>query len=148
MADNPNLATLERAYERWGRTKGGNVDEILDLFRDDVEMRSVLVPDVPSDLSGIHAQREQAAAYFEALLRDWEMLYFDVDRYIADGDDIVMVGRMGWRNRATGNEVHSPKVDIWQFRDGKVVSFFELFDSLGFAQAIGAVPSMAPSAVG
>jgi hypothetical protein len=29
----------------------------------------------------------------------------------------------------------TPKIDVWTFRNGKAVRFFEMFDSLGFARA-------------
>jgi ketosteroid isomerase-like protein len=137
---NPNLAALEQAYAQWSETRGGNVDAILDLFADDVEMRSVLTPEtVPHELAGTHFARARAADYFAELTANWQMISYDVDRFIADGDDIVMVGRCHWRHRASGNEVDTPKVDIWHFENGKATSFLEMFDSLAFARAVGAI---------
>jgi ketosteroid isomerase-like protein len=139
MTDNPHLPVLEQAYRNWSETKGGSFEEILDLFDDEVEMRSVLSPDIPHEISGTHRTKAEAVNYFAGLARDWEMLAYDVDRFIADGDDIVMVGRCAWRNRATGKVVDTPKVDIWHFENGKITQFLEMFDSLGFVQALGEV---------
>ena len=139
MTENPNLEALRGAYARWSGTKGGNVDEILDLFDAQIEMRSALSEDVPDPIAGTHRRWQQAAQYFSGLLRDWEMLAFDVDRLIDGGDEIVMVGRCAWRNRATGKVVDTPKVDIHTFRNGKIVRFQEVYDTLGFARALGAV---------
>lgn len=141
MADNPNLETLRGAYARWGGTKGGNVDEILNMFADEIEMHSALPADVPDSVAGTHRSRAEARDYFTGLLRDWDMEYYDVDRFIVGegGDEIVMVGRCAWRNKATGLTVDTPKVDIHTFRDGKVVRFQEVYDTLGFARALGAV---------
>ena len=136
---NPNVAALEQVYARWAETKGGSAAEVLELFDDRVEMRSVLTPELPSDLAGPHISKHQAAEYFASLARDWEMIYWDVYQFIADGDDVVMVGRCAWRNRATGAEVDTPKVDIWHFENGKATRFMEVFDSLAFARAVGAV---------
>jgi len=140
---NPHVVALREAYRRWRETKGGSAEEILALFDVRVEMRSVLKPaDVPSELAGVHRSREQAADYFAALARDWEMLDYVVDQFIADGEygeDVVMIGRCAWRHRETGREVDSPKVDIWHFEFGKVTRFTEMFDSLGFARAVGAI---------
>ena len=136
---NPNVAALDHAYARWRDTKGGSADEVLALFDDQVEMRSVLTDEMPSELAGSHISKQQAAQYFAALARDWEMIYWDVYQIIADGDDVVMVGRCAWRSRATGAEVDTPKVDIWHFENGKATRFMELFDSLAFARAVGAV---------
>jgi hypothetical protein len=142
IEDNVHVMALRHAYARWRETKGGSADEILALFDDKIEMRSVLGSDVPSDLAGIHRTREEAADYFAALARDWEMIDYVVDQFIADGEygeDVVMVGRCAWRHRATGEVVNSPKVDIWSFAFGKATRFTEMFDSLAFARAVGAV---------
>ena len=139
--DNPHVVALREAYRRWRETKGGSADEILALFDARVEMRSVLAPEVPSELAGTHATREQAAEYFAALARDWEMLDYVVDQFVADGeygDDVVMIGRCAWRHRESGIVVDTPKVDIWHFEFGKVTRFTEMFDSLAFARAVGA----------
>ena len=56
---------------------------------------------------------------------------------VGDGDTVVWIGRCSWRNRHDGKTVDSPKVDIWTFRNGKAVRFFEMFDSLAFARATG-----------
>lgn len=136
---NPNVAALERVYARWSETKGGSAAEVLELFDERVEMRSVLGEELPSEIAGAHLSRDRAADYFAGIAREWEMLYFDVYQFIADGDDVVMVGRCAWRSRATGAEVDTPKVDIWHFENGKATRFMELFDSLAFARAVGAV---------
>ena len=140
--ENPNVTALRRAYRRWRETKGGCADEILALFDDRVEMRSVLEADLPSGVAGTHKTRAEAAEYFEALAREWEMLDFVVDRFVADGeygDEVVAIGRCAWRHRSSGNIVDTPKVDIWHFEFGKATRFTEMFDSLAFARAVGAV---------
>ena len=139
MDPGSNLATLEAAYRRWGESKGGSVDEVLDLFADHIEMRSVLTADVPHEISGTHSSKDEARTYFEGLLKDWEMLSFEAERFIegVGGEDIVMVGRCAWRHRTTRAEVATPKVDIWRFENGKAVLFYELFDTLAFARGVG-----------
>ena len=136
---NPNVVRLEKLYARWNETKGACADEVLELFDDHVEMRSVLTAEMPSELAGQKTSRAQAGEYFAALARDWEMLYFDAYQFIGDQDDVVMVGRCAWRHRQTGAEVDTPKIDIWHFENGRATRFFEMFDSLAFARAVGAV---------
>src|SRR5688572_23252806 len=103
MADtDADLIALEKAYARWSETKGANVDEILDLFDDKIVMRSVLSDDIDDPISGTHVSKAEAAEYFAGLLKDWEMISYDKDRFISDGKgNIVWVGRCAWRNRAT-----------------------------------------------
>jgi hypothetical protein len=139
---NPHVAALRDAYRRWRESKGGSADEILALFDDKVEMRSVLAADLPSGVAGRHVSKSEAAEYFAALGREWEMLDYVVDEFVADGEfgeTVVMIGRCAWRHRETGAVVDTPKIDIWHFAFGKAVRFTEMFDSLAFARAVGGV---------
>ena len=143
IEDNPHVIALRHAYARWRETRGGCADEILELFDDRIEMRSVLTRgDVPSELAGRHVSKAEAARYFAALALEWEMVDYVVDEFVADGEYgelVVMIGRCAWRHRGTGALVDSPKVDIWRFEFGKATRFTEMFDSLAFARAVGAV---------
>lgn len=140
---NPHVVALREAYRRWRETKGGSAEEILALFDERIEMRSVLNPDnVPSQLAGRHVAKAEAADYFAALARDWEMLDYVVDEFVADGEygeTVVAIGRCAWRHRESGAVVDTPKIDIWNFEFGKATRFTEMFDSLAFARAVGAV---------
>jgi ketosteroid isomerase-like protein len=129
------LDQLKSAYENWRRTKGGNLDEVLNLFDDRIEMHSVLEPGVKHELARVQTSREDTKAYFRELLDNWEMIDFPTEKVLADGDTVVWIGRCHWRNRKDGNVLDTPKIDVWTFRNGKAVRFFEMFDSLGFARA-------------
>ncbi len=138
---NPHVIALRGAYRRWRETKGGSADEILALFDDKIEMRSVAASDLPSGVAGRHVTKAEAADYFAALAAEWEMIDYVVDQFVADGEygeDVVMIGRCAWRHRGTGTVVDSPKIDIWRFEFGKATRFTEMFDSLAFARAVGA----------
>lgn len=139
MTDEPAARPADRlrqAYQLWSESRGAESDQWIDLFADTIEMRSVLTPDLPDDLAAIRRSLSGALEYFQTVARDWEMIDFRADRYVDGGDDVVMVGRCAWRNRATGKIVDTPKVDIWHFENGKAVSFLEMFDSLAFVRAI------------
>ena len=130
---------VAEAYRTWRESRGSNVDEVIDMMADEIEMRSVLDPGLPDDLAADRKTRDEARQYFEILSRDWEMIDYPQEKIVADGDTVVWIGRCHWRHRATGREINSPKVDIWTFRNGKAVRFFEMFDSLGFASTAGLI---------
>lgn len=139
---NPHVAALRDAYRRWRETRGGSAGEILALMDDRIEMRSVLASDLPSGVAGRHVSKAEAADYFEALAREWEMLDYVVHEFVADGEygeTVVVIGRCAWRHRESGREVDTPKIDVWHFAFGKAVRFTEMFDSLAFARTVGAV---------
>ena len=127
---------LRQAYAAWSESRGSD-HAWLDLLADNVEMRSVLTPELPDDFATA-PRRGRAAAmeYVQTLGRDWEMMEFVCERFIDAGDDVVMVGHCAWRNRATGKIVDTPKVDVWRFENGRAASFLEMFDSLAFVRAI------------
>jgi len=129
-------ARLRDAYALWSQSSGTRSDQWIALLSDGIEMRSVLTPDLPDDLAATRRTLSGALEYFQTVGRDWEMINFICDRFVDGGDDVVMVGRCAWRNRATGRVVDTPKVDVWRFEDGKAVSFLEMFDSLAFVRAI------------
>ena len=129
------LDQLKSAYDNWRRTKGGNLDEVLNLFDDQIEMHSVLEPGVKHELARVQTSREDTKKYFRELLDNWEMIDFPTEKVLADGDTVVWIGRCHWRNMKDGNVLDTPKIDVWTFRNGKAVRFFEMFDSLGFARA-------------
>ena len=127
---------LRDAYALWSESSGTRSDQWIALLSDGIEMRSVLTPDLPDDLAATRRTLSGALEYFQTVARDWEMIHYTVDRMVDGGDDVVMVGRCAWRNRATARVVDTPKVDVWRFEGGKAVSFLEMFDSLGFVRAI------------
>jgi ketosteroid isomerase-like protein len=127
---------LRQAYRIWSDSRGASSEQWIELLAPNIEMRSVLTPDLPDDLAATRRNLSGALEYFQTVARDWEMIDFSAERYVDGGDDVVMVGRCAWRNRATGKIVDTPKVDIWHFEDGKAVSFLEMFDSLAFVRAI------------
>ena len=129
------LDQLKSAYDNWRRTKGGNLDEVLNLFDDQIEMHSVLELGVKHELARVQTSREDTKKYFRELLDNWEMIDFPTEKVLADGDTVVWIGRCHWRNKKDGNVLDTPKIDVWTFRNGKAVRFFEMFDSLGFARA-------------
>jgi len=127
---------LREAYALWSDSKGATSGHWLALLGDEIEMRSVLTPDLPDELAAIRHSRLEASDYFQTIARDWEMIEFTVQRMVDGGDDVVMIGRCAWRNRATDVVVETPKVDVWRFAGGRAVSFLEMFDSLAFARAL------------
>jgi ketosteroid isomerase-like protein len=129
------LDQLKSAYDNWRRTKGGNLDEVLNLFDDQIEMHSVLEPGVKHELARVQTSREDTRKYFRELLDNWEMIDFPTEKVLAEGDTMVWIGRCHWKNKQDGKELDTPKIDVWTFRNGKAVRFFEMFDSLGFARA-------------
>ncbi len=46
----------------------------------------------------------------------------------------MVICSTGWRSKATGKSIDTPKVDVWRVRDGNIVAFFEYYDTAAVAQ--------------
>ena len=120
-----NVDTLKQAYHHWSESKGSSVDHWLSIMADEIDFRS-LVDDMPQIPFGKRPMdRAGVRQYLEGLHQDWEMIYYRVDRYIAQDDDVAVVGATAWRNRRTGKPAETALVNLWRFKDGKAVGFFE-----------------------
>jgi ketosteroid isomerase-like protein len=131
-----NTGLLREAYARWNESRGASVDHWMGLLADRISFGSIAggtAPQIPfaTDYDGKRALR----GYFEGLSRDWEMIHFTPQEFVAQGDVVVMRGATAWRNRQTGKIFATPKLDFWRFRDGKAIEFFEFFDTAGAMQA-------------
>jgi len=71
----------------------------------------------PGTRTGVESFNEAIRSVFHA----WEDLRFEADRVIDSGDEVVALGQVGGRGRATGIEVAQPHGQVWAFRDGRVV---------------------------
>ena len=125
-----NMAIVSAAYQQWHDSKGGSVENWIDLMSDDVQFQS-MGEDSGEGLAFARAYRSMAklADYFRGLLQAMEMIHYTADQYIAQGDTVVMIGSTAWQSKATGKRFDTPKVDVLKLRNGKVVEFAEYFDT-------------------
>lgn len=124
-----NVDKLKPAYQAWNDSRGQGPAVWLDLFADDVEMRSLADGASGMEFTSVRKGLAEAREFFAGVTKDWEMIYFSADDFITEGDRVVMIGRCSWRHRGTGKAVESPILHVWRFRDGKAVEFFECFDT-------------------
>ena len=66
---------------------------------------------------------------FAGLERDWQMIEFAAEHFVAQDDRVVMLGRCAWRYKKTGKVAWTHKADSWRFANGKAVEFFEYYDT-------------------
>jgi hypothetical protein len=125
-----HVATLREAYRQWSETKGGSADHWAGLFADEgVQMRSLAGGATGMEFTRERSSKSEIRKYFEGLVADWEMIRYTTEEFIAQGDRVVMVGSCAFRHRGTGKVVETPKCDVFQFRQGKVVKFMEFYDT-------------------
>lgn len=131
MADElRNVEMLKQAYKRWGDSKGGSADDWLKICADNIAFGSLAQgAPVHANYLTAYQSRDALKDYFAGLSRDWEMIEYVTEHYIAQGDRVVVLGRCSWRFKRSGKVVSTPKADSWRIVDGKAVEYFEYYDT-------------------
>jgi ketosteroid isomerase-like protein len=124
-----NAETIRAAYRLWSDTRGGSVATWLELFADDVVIRSLAGEHAAMGFARGRRGKGDAERYFAELAASWEIVSFEVEEILADGDRVVVLSQVACRSRAAGKVARSPKADVFRFSDGKVVEFLEFFDT-------------------
>ncbi|WP_413991258.1 nuclear transport factor 2 family protein [Labrys okinawensis] len=124
-----NKAILENAYRRWNETRGDSVEELLDICAEEILWGSLAGGVKPLAFTAKAVGKSDVRNYFEGLLAAWSMNYYNVDYFVAEDDRVVVVGSTKWTNKQTGKACETPKTDIWRFRDGRAIEFFEYYDT-------------------
>ena len=129
MVDRENVSLLKKAYARWHETRGGSVDDWMALIDDNVRFGSLAQNAPQMTFATSYKSRAALKSYFDGLRAEWEMIHYTMNEFVAEGEAVVARGHVAWRNKRTGKEVETPKIDFWRFRDGKAVEFYEYFDT-------------------
>jgi uncharacterized protein len=145
MTTNGNLAALKQCYERWNETKGGSTDDWLAMMDDKIDFKSLAKAQSPEvSFTARRTCKDEMCGYLSGLLDDWEMEYYRVDDFVVDGDKICVLGKTAWTNKRTGIRAESPKFDYVTFKDGKIVAFYEFYDTAKMIAAAGGMPNATP----
>ncbi len=131
-----NVTLLREAYRLWHDTKGKSVEHWMDLFADQIAFGSIAQSVRSAPYMTMYEDKNALRGYFAGLTLDWEMIEFRTEHFVAQGDRVVMMGRCSWRARKTGKTVWTPKADSFRFADGKVIEFFEYFDTAAMRDAM------------
>jgi ketosteroid isomerase-like protein len=102
---------------------------------EDIQFRSLAAGAAGMEFTRASARKEEVKDYFSQLTKQWEMIHYTIDEYIAQGDRVVALGSCCFRHKQTGKILDTPKADFHKFRGGKICEFFEFYDT---AQAIAA----------
>ena len=106
----------------------GDLTQLLDALSADVVWTSHGPPD-QLRFAGAHEGRDNCLAGLSIMAADFALHSYEVVEMIAEGDVVWMQARVE-TSRRTGGPRHTINVaNRWEFRDGKVVSITEYYDS-------------------
>jgi ketosteroid isomerase-like protein len=132
---NPYVEVLRRAYDRWSETRGRSVDDWVALAAPRFRLRSAADQHAEGQFGGAAPGPEGFRSYLIDLVDHWIMERHDVDRIIADGDQVAVTIRALWRHRDTNKRIATDVIDVWTFQKGQAVSLLELFDTAAMIEA-------------
>jgi ketosteroid isomerase-like protein len=130
MATTSNVQIVQDAYNNF---KAGNLAGVLAHMDPSIEW---VIPDIPNvRVSGTRHGRDRVQQFFTELVTDQDSLLFDPREFIADGDNVVALGKYEWRVKATGRSIAADFAHVFTIRNGQVTRFQEFMDSRAFAEA-------------
>lgn len=131
-----NVAILKHAYGRWSESLGTSVDDWLSICSDKISFGSLAQGPEGARYMTEYNSRDALKEYFAGLERDWQMIEFAAEHFVAQGDRVVMLGRCAFRYKKTGKVVWTHKADSWRFEGGKAVEYFEFYDTAQIHAAV------------
>lgn len=131
-----NVDLVKSLYDIWSGEKGARFDHIVEIVAEDVRWQSLPRGGAGLEFTRCCHSRDDVLRYFKELAADWELLSYDVHEFIAQGERVVALGRCAFRHRRTGKVAETDKADVVRVRDGRIVEFFEFFDTAA-AEAAG-----------
>jgi uncharacterized protein len=131
-----NVAVLKAAYTKWADSKAESADQWMAICADKIKFGSLGQWAAGAEYLTSYQSREELAHYFAGIKRDWDMIEYVPEHFVAQDDRVVMLGRCAWRFKRTGKVVSSPKVDSWRFANGKAIEFYEYYDTAKLRDAV------------
>ena len=109
-----NVETVRGIYECWaeGDFRGG-----MEFY--DSEMEFVLSPDFPD--TGTYRGQDAISAYMRGFLEPWQRLAIAAENIADAGDTVVASVVQSGVGVGSGVPVEVRYVQVWTFRDGRVV---------------------------
>lgn len=135
LTEQENIMEVRQAYVDFSK---GSIPSVLDKFAENSEWVQPGGPEVP--LSGVYRGKVQIAGFFLNLAANLEFTRFDVNEYIARGNEVVVVGFYQARTRSTGKIYSSDFVSIFTIESGKIVRYETYHDTAAIVSANNAAP--------
>jgi ketosteroid isomerase-like protein len=123
MSEQQNLEIIRSVYAAFGR---GDLEGILALLDPQVSWRTPGPPDLPT--AGLRRGIAEVREFFGVLLNTFDLQEFRPADFLAQGDQVVILGTSREGPKGTGRLVDFRWVHVFTIRDGKIVSFEEPAD--------------------
>jgi ketosteroid isomerase-like protein len=128
-------ATRRQVTAFYAAYRAGDMATVMAGMTDDVAWQSIC--DAPLPWSGAWRGREGVGAYFAALAARFQVIGYDIERIMADGDWATVLATVHVRFHADGSEGAYPKVDVLRLDGDRVAEFREYYDTATVGRDLG-----------
>jgi ketosteroid isomerase-like protein len=136
MTEQQNIEIVKRGYEAFGQ---GDINGLLALCAESIEWVSSGPSELPT--AGIRRGHEQVAKFFTALDGLYEIERFEPRQFIAQGEQVVVLGADTAKIKATGKVLTEEWAHAFTIRDGKIAAFREYIDTSAVVAELRAAPA-------
>ena len=130
MTPDENTKTVKRAYAAF---KSGDMATLMSTYADDVTWEVYGPSTIPT--AGTRRGLAGVQEFFGTLDSTMTVQSFEANEFIAQGDQVVVLGEYAWTVKATGRSFKSNFAHVSTLRDGKIVRFREYTDTAAGAAA-------------
>jgi ketosteroid isomerase-like protein len=138
MQEAQNTKIVQDVYGAFGR---GDIQTVLNAMDDRVAWKPITgaAPHVPH--AGERHGKASVAEFFKILADAVRFDRFDPQRFVAQGDTVVALGRYTGVAKTTGKSFNSEWAMVFTLRNGKIEHFQEFTDSASVNAAWSAMPA-------
>jgi uncharacterized protein len=130
MSEEQNVRTVQEAYAAFKR---GEIQGVLDTLTENIEWHTPGEGLFPQ--GGTHRGKESVGRFFQTIDATIVFGIFEPQTFVAQGDNVVAVGRYDGTVKATGQHFQSDFVMTFKFDGEKIVRYQEYMDTAALAQA-------------
>ncbi|MGA9768018.1 MAG: nuclear transport factor 2 family protein [Blastocatellia bacterium] len=124
MNEQENTHLVQKFYQSM---KAGDIQSLLNSLARDVQWKLPEMENVP--FAGKWQGREGVEQFFGKVSEVQDVVEFEPEEYIAQGNKIVVLGRFTMRIKATGRNVSSIWAHVWEVENGQITRFYEYVDT-------------------
>jgi hypothetical protein len=132
MSEARNTQIVKDAYAAFLR---GDIAAILAMVDDAVQWQGVIGTEGVLPQAGLRQGRDAVAEFFSQVDATVGFDEFAPGEFIAQGDQVAVVGSYRGRAKTTGRRFETVWVMIFTIRDGKIARFREFTDSAQLVRA-------------
>jgi len=130
MNEQENTRLVQQAYQS---VKTGDIQAFLNSLAGDIHWQLPEMENVP--FAGEWQGRDQVGRFLNKVFEVQDIVEFEPEEFIAQGDKVVVLGRFTMRIKATGRDFGSNWAHVWTVRGGKVTRFYEYVDTSAVSRA-------------